>query len=156
MCYIYKLLFRLVPIKKWQAIIISRHFESCPACRAELLEERLLSQWVITPSQLNGDDSLWWGIRAGIAAPGSARRWALSRLPGFYSPRLAWGMAAAVVVIAAMLLTVPTALHNRVTQEHYKTKVFSVRSAEREGKPANYHVFSSTDPDMTMVWVEKN
>lgn len=156
MCKIYKILFRWVPIKRWQSFIISRHFETCPACRVEILEEQRLEQLLVTPGQVVEEDSLWWEIRAGIVPSAPVRRRRLSGVFSFQHPRLAWGMAAAVLVIAAVLLTVPSIIPDNRANNHRENKIFSVRSAEREGKPVQFHVFSSKDPDMTMVWVEKN
>ena len=156
-CKLYQLLYRLIPIKQWQSFLTGTHFTRCAACR-EMFEDDVdenISRLVISPQQAETSTSLWPGVREGIQAKQELmvlpvrRRWQLTA-------------AAAAAVTAAVVLVISFLLQNGTPGDlpgngiNRPTHQIAVQSAKLQGQPAHAYIFNSKDPEMTMVWVEKN
>lgn len=156
-CKLNQLLYRVIPIKQWQSFLIGTHFTRCAGCR-EMFEDIVdenISGLVISPQQAETSTSLWPGVREGIQAKQE------SMIIPIYQ-RWQRTAAAAAAVIAAAVLVIPFLLQKGtpddlpVNEINKPTHQIAVRSAKLQGQPAHSYIFNSKDPEMTMVWVEKN
>jgi len=93
MCKIYRILYLIIPIKKWKSFLIRRHLERCPSCAAEIdLKGKAVSAF-FKPGWIRETPNLWPQIRPKIISlenrpetfrpgisPGQlrARRWSLA------------------------------------------------------------------------------
>ena len=158
-CKCYRILFWVIPIKKWQSYLIESHFSTCARCKQAITGDKGVDPLVISPQQAAASASLWPGVRKGILSQHQTTA-SLKKPLCRFLPR--WQWAAAVVVLAAVLLVIPFVIANKTTDDVPGNQVdrpgrsISVRSARLEGEPAHSYVFNSRDPEMTMIWVEKN
>jgi len=157
-CKFYRILFWMIPIKRWQSYLIEGHFSTCAQCKQAITDDDTTDTLVISPQQAAASVPLWPEVRKGILSQHQPTASLKKPLYGFL-PR--WQWAAAVVVLAAALLIIPSVIPNKTTDDLSGNKIdrpgrsISVRSARLEGEPAHSYVFNSRDPEMTMIWVEK-
>lgn len=93
MCKIYKILYTVIPIKKWKSAVIRRHFERCPRCAEEIDIKDHAASAIFKPDWIQGTPNLWPRIRPKVISyenrpetfrPGisqwqlRARRWSLA------------------------------------------------------------------------------
>lgn len=93
MCKIYKILYMVIPIKKWKSAIIRRHFERCPTCAEEIDLQGKTGNAFFKPDWIHETPNLWPQIRPKIISDESrpdtfrpgislgqlrARRWSLA------------------------------------------------------------------------------
>ncbi|MCP5105197.1 MAG: hypothetical protein GY950_17540 [bacterium] len=156
-CKFYRFMFWLIPLKRWQSFLVETHFDGCTKCGEPVDENKIIHELVISPRRADASASLWPGVRRGILprrqpAPAPVRRgW-----------KRQWtGVVFALAVVAA-LLVIPFVLQKETgknvspgKQINRLNSNISIRSVKLEGKHAHSYVFNSTDPEMTMVWVER-
>ncbi len=154
-CKIYKLLYRAVPVKAWQALLIRRHFASCPVCREELApdEDFLPAAVGFTPENVELPENLWNRIEARIKekipAGGSQIRW-----HGWK-----WAAAAAVILI---LLLLPSPLRKDSNpplsgnERHMvvRNREIVIHSIMVENRQAQTVYFQPGNQDRLIVWVK--
>ena len=162
MCRIYKILYAVLPIKKWKAALIRKHFERCPICAGEIDRISKAAGAFFKPDWIQDAASLWPRICETIVS--SERR--TERLPpevGRDRLRLrkwGWlGASAAIFILGAIGFfilrhhgrnipepgptppQVPAALIPRV----------QVISAEIGGKRAKAYIYQT--PAASFIWL---
>ncbi len=167
MCKIIRTLAQLLPIKRLQALLIESHQSRCPHCgeTGDLSRENDMYQSLfISPQQASTEPSLWSGVREGIQSQDSQPQVISLNRPRHRAVRGWQWAAAAMLVIAVLAVPVLVKRKNPVTANPNhapanKTTVaqyITVRSVTYGGQTARTHVFNSTEPEITMVWIEKS
>lgn len=146
-CKIVDLLIVILPLKKWQDLLIRSHSLRCPLCLGKLADKEEVLSVLITESELPVGKDLWPGFvskrNQSLKPAGRPRR-----------RRWSWGYAAAgaLAIMFAMFwnLRSPRSLSPEVSGD------FQIKSIEMDGRPAQAYLFKTEDPDIYFVWAEKN
>jgi len=160
MCKIYKILYAVVPVRRWRNALIRRHFEGCPECAGEYEVSWELGQ-TLRPSWIEKSSSLWPQVRhlieMGEKSPAPRPK---SRSLLFRAPRWALGaIGAAAILIAALGYFVFVANpHKTVKLEASKSDVrmeasprVLVISVALKGKPAKSFIYQT--PKASFIWI---
>lgn len=152
-CKIPNVLFEAFPLKPWRDLLIRRHMERCPVCRARLAGRDEARRVLSKAEDFRGRMDLWPGIRDRMAA--SARTGRQTIPPRFGLARFA--AAAALLVMAAGLsllffrgFTIAPQAPPRAAEER-----FEVNHIRIAGQPADSYLFQFRDLRMTLIWAEK-
>lgn len=162
MCKIYKILYAVLPIKKWKDALIRRHFERCPSCAEEVERISKAAEAFFRPDWIQDTTNLWPQIRDKITS--SEKR--AERVPPeigrgrFWLGKWGWAGASAAFLILGAIgffilrhhdrsipapelapLQAPAALIPRV----------QVISAEIGGKRAKAYVYQT--PAASFIWL---
>jgi len=89
---------------------VAAHVTDCDACRAELAALRHTGRLLDATGPLRPSRDLWPQIAAQLAPRPVARPW--WRTPALSTPRAAYGVAAAIVLIVALSVLLPAHLGN--------------------------------------------
>ncbi len=163
-CMLYKLLYRLVPLRGLQVRIIRGHFEGCAFCREEYAPEEECKQALFAPSQLEHLDPVYPAAGAPAGEKQDIR--VLPGVPVVRFPR--WGLAAASLAVAAVIgfslllfQAKDTPVREQVTGpvvnapgsggEPRETFIHYVKA--RGGKARTYILKDRNSP-RTFVWIE--
>jgi hypothetical protein len=152
-CKLYRLLFWMIPVKKWQSYIIESHFNTCEQCGEMAAGDESIRPLVVSPHRAEKSGSLWQGVRRGILSRQRDNVRLTKRLPR-------WQLAAAAVLTVAVLM-IPLKIRNGTggdvqgnqTDMNGPVRTITLRSATLAGQPAHSYVFNSKDPDMTMIYI---
>jgi len=152
-CKIHNILFEAIPLKPWRDLLIRRHMERCPVCRAGLAGREETRQVLARAEDFQGRMDLWPGVsdRMSVAAqtvhPTVPPRFGLARLA-----------AAATVLVMAAGLSVLILRGFKVvppTPPRPLDGKFEVNHIRIGGQPADSYLFQSRDLRMTLIWAEK-
>jgi len=66
MCKVYKILYAILPLKKWRSVLIRGHFERCPSCSAEMDGLNKGAGVFFRPGWIQETRNLWPRVRRGI------------------------------------------------------------------------------------------
>lgn len=152
-CKIHSLLFGAIPLQAWRDLLIRRHMERCPACRAKLAGREETRRVLARAEDFQGRMDLWPGLRDRMAPLAPKEH------PGMPS-RFGWARfaaAAALLVMAAglsLLILRGFRVAPSATPCAAEEK-FEIESIRIAGQPANSFVFQTRDPRMTLIWAEK-
>lgn len=167
-CHIYRFLYKMVRIKKWQAFCIHRHFSACSKCREEFFAADSTGPIGITPDKVEVPPGLWWNINKRIEEiqhphyPGLVKNKTKIKKKIKWRPGAAlnWKWAAATVVI--LFLLVPFIILRKGTDNTGSEKLIVVENREIiiqsikvENQPANVVYFQPGSKNRLIVWVKK-
>jgi hypothetical protein len=68
MCKIYRILYLIIPLKKWKSFLIRRHFERCPICAGEIDFKDPAVSALFKPDWIQETPDLWPQIRPKIVS----------------------------------------------------------------------------------------
>ncbi len=165
-CKTYRFLYRLCPFTGIRDRLITRHFDSCPACQA------LFAPEPVFPSMETGAvPDLWPGVedrllelentrerqrRRGhhvVGGPRRAPRHSFTRAWGWTAAGLA---AATILLFAVGILHLPFGKHNPSPHGEEKNKAIVINSVTVENRPAKTIYFQPGNKNRLIVWVKKN
>ena len=167
-CHIYGFLYKIVPIKKWRAFCIDRHFSACPRCREDFFAADSPGPIGITPGKVKIPPDLWWNINKRIQEiqrphhPGLAKNKTKIKKKIKWRPGdiFNWKWAAAALVI--LILLVPFIILKKGTNNTGSEKLIVVedreiiiQSIKVENQPAKVVYFQPGSKDRLIVWVKK-
>ncbi len=159
-CHIYRFLYKMVPIKKWQAFCNNRHFLACPKCREEFFAADSIGPIGITPDKVEVPPELWWNINKRIEEIQHPHHPGLVKNKAKIKKKIIWKWAAATVVI--LLLLVPFIILRKGTDNTGSEKLIVVENREIiiqsikvENQPANVVYFQPGTKNRLIVWVKK-
>jgi hypothetical protein len=162
MCKIYKILYAVLPIKKWKDALIRRHFERCSSCVEEVERISKAAGALFRPDWIQDTANLWPQIRHKIAFSEKRTERVLPEIGRGRFRLRKWGWAgasAAFLILGAIGFfilrhhdrsipapglapaQVPAALIPRV----------QVISAEIGGKPAKPYIYQT--PAASFIWL---
>jgi len=157
-CKIYKLLFWLLPLKRWQAFLIHYHFYKCYSCREESGIDDHFNQIPIFPSDCQNHPSLWPQIKKKIALEKEKK----NRKKSFiFFPKWQWTLL--VIGLICIFLLLPY-LSKKNSNFKFTENIESIqrgskiilKSVKMENQPAKTYFFQSNHPDRLIVWVQKS
>lgn len=156
-CKLYKILFWLLPLKRWQAYVINSHFHKCDLCRRESGIDDNFSRFPVSPQNCQDLPSTWPQIKEqillGTEKKGGKRGFNL--LPK-------WQWALPVLALISIFLLLPYLSDKKATTpipgdilSTKKNQKIIVKSVKMENQPAKTFFFKSNHPDRLIVWVQK-
>jgi hypothetical protein len=164
-CHIYRFLYKIVPVKKWRAFCIHRHFSACPKCREEFFAADSIGPIGITPGKVKVPADVWWNINKRIEEiqhpdhPGLVKNKAKIKKKINWDT-FNWKWAVATVVI--LFLVVPFIILRKGTDNTRSVKFIVVENREIiiqsikvENQPANVVYFQPGSKNRLIVWVKK-
>jgi hypothetical protein len=157
-CTLHKLLFWLLPLKRWQVFLIRFHFQKCPSCREESGVDESLNQVSISPRDCQDLPSVWPEIKKQIRLDQKKGARKKRCIP---IPR--WGWVLPVLGLVCLIIFFPflTEKNDNSTISQDKkiiksTSKIILKSVKLENVPAKTFFFQSSHPDRLIVWVQKH
>jgi len=156
MCKFCKLLYRLIPGKRIQSILIKKHIANCSQCQKEIEEaSSLIKETSIVPNWIEATENLWPQIKQKIyareeKAEKHRRKYGIS-LHGKWR----WAMA---FVFLALVIGLVVLIHKNFftrtsIEETYLTKEkprITIKYAEIKGKKAKPCIYQT--PNASFIW----
>ncbi len=149
-CKLIDFLFTVLPIKRWQGFLIRRHIQKCPACLSRLAGVEDVKPLFIQESELEGLESMWPSVKAGIDEGKEEVRVPLWQ-------RWKWVYASAFLFIA-VALSIWFFSHispGKGPSEEPLAGQFRIDYIEIENEPAQAYIYHPKDSNTYFVWVEK-
>jgi hypothetical protein len=146
-CIWYGTLYRLAPVKAWKAAIIRRHFETCPACKADNGMEIEPGHIGVSPGNARLPEDLWQRIESAIIARETASHPAR---PG--RRRLITAAVAALMLLLILpftLLRKHTGPRRDMVVQNRQIVIHSIRV---EHRPAKTVIVQSGKKNRLIVW----
>jgi hypothetical protein len=167
-CYIYRFLYKIVPVKKWQAFCIHRHFSTCVKCREEFFAADFIGPIGVSPDKVNVPEDVWRNISKRIEKielshyPDRVKNKTKIKKKMKWSPGDIFNWKWAVVVVVILLLLVPF-IPSRKRTENIKiekpvvveNREIIIQSIKIENQPANVVYFQPGSKNRIIVWVKK-
>lgn len=167
-CHIYRFLYKIVPLKKWQAFCINRHFSACPKCQEEFFAADSIGTIGITPDKVKILPGLWWNINKRIEEiqhphhPGLIKNKAKFKKKIKWRPGDTFNWKWAVVTMVILFLLVPFIILRKGADNTGSEKLIVVENREIviqsikvENQPANVVYFQPGNKNRLIVWVKK-
>jgi len=156
MCRFCRLLYRLIPGKRFQSILIKKHIAHCSQCQQEIEEAgSLIKKTSIVPNWIEATENLWPQIRQKIYAR-EEKALKLKRASGISLPGK-WRWAIACVFLALVtglaVLIHKNFLTRTPIEKTYSTKErprITIKYAEIKGKKAKPCIYQT--PTASFIW----
>lgn len=146
-CKLINFLFRVLPFRAFQGILIKHHFEKCPNCQNSLVKAEEARLFLEKEEKVREMISLWPGISEKLCE-GSGEKVRTS-----FFPKWRWAISAAGLMIfiltGFLYLNRPSSLAVASEQDQFQINYIKV-----EEQPAGTYVFESQDSEMIIVWAE--
>jgi hypothetical protein len=152
-CSAANLLYRLVPVKPWRALLIRAHFECCPRCQKELAGAAEARSLFVQESDSRPSESLWQGIARSLAE--SDNRPADRPQRVFGSRVWRWAAAGIVVVFLAGYWAWKDFRPDGVPPMAASPARFELEYVRVDGRPADAYVYQPQGSDIIIVWAGK-
>jgi hypothetical protein len=156
-CKVYSILYKWVPLTALRASIIRGHFTTCPGCRKDALDERVVQDILGKRREEEPAPDLWPQIRRQIV---SLQKEAPAVPTGLLNWR--WGLATASLALVVLLLVVvlplfkgPLPMADDKRAHSNSEDLIVVKSVQVDNRPARTYFFQ-TQKDRLIVWVQKN
>jgi len=154
MCRLYKLLYKFIPIKSFQAFLIKKHFSVCSSCQKETEIESQLKNVLAFPSWIAKEESIWPQIREKLYSQRKKTLKAEKTLAPFFIQKWKWAAASLVLVIAAgVVLLVHINFQKKSAEEEALVKDTPrvvIKNAEINGKKAIAYLYQT--PEISFIW----
>jgi len=152
-CNAANLLYRLVPVKPWRALLIRVHFDRCPGCQKELAGAAEARSLFVQEADFRPADALWRGIARSLAESDDKT----AERPGIVLSDRMWRWAAAGIVIAFLAgywawKDFRPAGAPSVAAVSARFELEYVRVG---GRPADAYVYQPQGSDIIIVWAGK-
>lgn len=151
-CKIINFLFRVLPFRAFQGILIKHHFEKCPNCQNSLVKAEDARLFLELEKEEKSSEmvNLWPGISEKLCE-GSGEKVRTS-----FFPKWRWAFVAAGLTIfiftGFLYLNRPGSL--AVASELGLDQQFQINYIKVEEKPAGAYVYELPDAEMITVWAE--
>jgi hypothetical protein len=140
-------LITILPLKKWQDLLIRRHSLKCPVCLGKLADKDEIRSVLITQSEIPVPKDLWPEFV-------SLRNQSLKPVEQPHRKAWNWGYAAAGALIVLVAVFWNLRIHQPLEPE--LSGDFQIKSIEVDGRPAQAYLFKTEDPHIYFVWAEKH
>ena len=140
-------LFRLLPFKSWQYLLVRSHFLRCERCLANLADLEDARAATIPKDDLGEVKDFWPGFLG-------AAEIKQKKLKPRFRPAWRWAVGTAGVLAASAALVVIMILSPKKETPDLAVKL-RIDYAEIYGEPAQAILFQTQDANSTFVWVEK-
>ncbi len=154
MCRLYKLLYKLFPVKSFQSFLIEKHISVCSRCQKETEIESQLKKVLAVPSWIAKEESIWPQIREKLYSQRKKQIKAERTLKPFFFQKWKWVAVSLVFVIAIGLILVVQINYQRKSAEEEalvkETPRIVIKHAEIEGKKARPYIYQT--PEISFIW----
>jgi len=160
MCKFCKLLYRLIPWKRFQSILIKKHIANCSQCQKEIEEASgLIKGTSILPNWIEATENLWPQIKQKIYAQEEKAEKHRRKYGISMHGKWRWAMA---FVFLAFVIGLAVLIHRNFftrtsAEETYLTKEMpriTIKYAEIKGKKAKPCIYQT--PNASFIWFDNN
>lgn len=147
-CKIINFLFRVLPFRAFQGILIKHHFEKCPNCQNSLVKAEDARLFLELEKEEKSSEmvNLWPGISEKLCE-GSGEKVRTS-----FFPKWRWAFVAAgltiFIFIGFLYLNRPGSLTASELDQ------FQINYIKVEEQPAGTYVYEPQDSELIIVWAE--
>jgi len=152
-CSAAELLYRLVPVKPWRALLIRVHFEDCPRCQKELAGAAEVRSLLVHEADCQLTQPLWEDISRSLASGDSLAAEKPRPMP--VSRPWAWAAAGIVLAVLAGYWILRDFRPAGVGPGAAVPARFELEYVRVGGQPAEAYVYQPRGSDMTIVWAGK-
>ncbi len=146
-CKLINFLFRVLPFRAFQGILIKHHFEKCPSCQNSLVKAEDARLFLEKEEKVREIVNLWPAISEKLCEGSGGK----IKTPFF--PKWRWALSAAGLMLfiftGFLYLNRPDSLAAASEQDQFQINYIKV-----EEKPAGTYVYESEDVEMITVWAE--
>lgn len=154
MCRLYKLLYKLFPVKSFQSFLIKKHFSICSSCQKETEIESQLKNVLATPCWIAKEESIWPQIREKLYSQRKKTLKADRAFQPFFLKKWKWAAVGLVLVVSiGVVLLVHTNLKRESAGAEAlleDTPRIVIKHAEIEGKKARAYIYQT--PEISFIW----
>jgi len=154
MCRLYKLLYAIIPVKKFRSFLIKKHFSVCSNCQKELETESQLKEMLADPDWIAKEESMWPQIREKIYSQRKKSFKADTALKPFFFPRWRWAVVCLFFVVAVgVALMIQTNVQRKSPEPEAlveETPRVVIEHAEIDGKKARAYIYQT--PEISFIW----
>lgn len=154
MCRLYKLLYKLFPVKSFQSFLIEKHFSICSSCQKETEIESQLKNVLATPCWIAKEESIWPQIREKLYSQRKKTLKADRAFQPFFLKKWKWAAVGLVLVVSiGVVLLVHTNLKRESAGAEAlleDTPRIVIKHAEIEGKKARAYIYQT--PEISFIW----
>ncbi|MCP5108734.1 MAG: hypothetical protein GY950_35440, partial [bacterium] len=108
-CKLYKYLYKMLPIIRWQSFLMDRHFSRCPACQNEFAVENQIDAIGVKAESVDPTVDIWSRVEErlmDIEKNKNSRPPARQKMPKVLgSWKWAWPAAAAAVLVLVFFIS---------------------------------------------------
>ena len=149
-CKLFNFLFRVLPFRAFQGILIKHHFEKCPNCMNSLVKAEDARLFLEEEEKAREMVNLWPGISEKLCEVSG------EKVRTSFFPKWRWALSAAGLTIfiftGFLYLNRPGSL--AVASEQGLDQQFQINYIKVEEKPAGAYVCEPPDAEMITVWAE--
>lgn len=166
MCRLHKFLYRALPVRKWRALIIKRHFDFCAVCQKEMNINLAIGSLPALPRWIGEEPSYWPKVRRKIAYFEEKARPPLKmrRFPSPRALRLAAGSLMILLLFVSILIyrkalqekTEPEQLPQSEASTAGKATRIKINYAEIKGKKAISYIYQTPNASFICFTQSKN
>ena len=154
MCRIYKLLYAIIPVKRFRSFLIESHFSVCPNCQRETEIESYPEDMLADPDWIAKEESMWPQIKEKIFSQRKKSFKAEKTLKPFFLPKWKWAAVGLVLVIAVgAVLMIQTNFQKKSAEPEVlvkETPRVTIEHAEIDGKKARAYIYQT--PEISFIW----
>lgn len=154
MCRLYKLLYKLFPVKSVRSLLIEKHFSVCSSCQKETEIESQLKNLLTVPSWIAEEESIWPLIREKIYSQRKKQIKAEKALKPYFIQKWKWATVSLVFVVAIGLILLVQINYQRKSAEAEvfvkETQKVVIKHAEINGKKAKPYIYQT--PEISFIW----
>ena len=146
-CKFINFLFRVIPFRAFQGVLIKNHFEKCPDCQNSLVKVEEAHLFLVKEEKTLEMVNLWPGISEKLCEGNGEK----SRATFF--PRWRWAISAAGLTV---LILTGFWYFNRTNNLEMvlRQEQLEINYIKVEEKPAGAYVYEPQDSEMIIVWAE--
>ncbi len=149
-CKLINFLFRVIPFRAFQGVLIKNHFEKCQDCRNSLVKAEDVLLFLVKEEKVHEMVNLWPGIREKLFEGSEGK----IRKPFFSKWRWALSAAGLTVFIFTGFLYLNRPDSLAMASQQDQDQSFEINYIKVEEKPAEAYVYEPQDSEMITVWAE--
>jgi hypothetical protein len=154
MCRLYKLLYKLFPVKSFQSFLIEKHFSVCSNCQKETEIESQLKNVLTVPSWIAKEENIWPQIREKLYSQRKKQIKAEKTRKPFFFIKWKWAAVSLVLVVAVGVILMVQTNFQRISADAEAlledTPRVLIKHAEIEGKKARPYIYQT--PEISFIW----
>jgi len=154
MCRLYKLLYKLFPVKSFQSFLIEKHFSVCSSCQKETEIESQLKNVLAVPNWIVQEEIMWPQIREKLYSQRKKLFKTKKTLQPFFFAKWKWAVASLVFVVAfGVIIMIHINFQRKSAEEEAlleDTPRVVIKHAEINGKKARPYIYQT--PEISFIW----
>lgn len=154
MCKLCKFLFRLIPLKIFQSLLIKKHFSICSRCQKEVEMDNQLEKLLTLPVWIKKEENLWPKIKEDLYFLERDEDLVERKKISFFLKKCRWAAASLVlVVLIGLSLMIRFNFLKKTSREEAIVKDnprVLIKRSEIKGKKARPYIYQT--PDISYIW----